>query len=115
MTNKYELAVIFHPGLEIDTSGAIDKLGKILSDNKAKIISTDNWGKRKLAYPIKKQDHGLYVFYKIEMPSLNVSKLDSTLNITTEVIRHLIVKPGPDGKVPGVENKENNGETEKEN
>ena len=114
MTNKYELAVIFHPDLEIDTSGAIGKLEKILADNKAEITSTDNWGKRKLAYPIKRQDHGIYVVYGIEMPSTNVGKLDSTLNITTEVIRHLIVKPGPEGKVPEVETKEENGEAEKE-
>ena len=99
MKNNYELAVILHPDLEIDITKGMAKIEKVLADNKAEIEKTDNWGKRKLAYTIKKQDHGIYVFYTIKMPATNVAKLDSTLNITSEIIRHLIVKPGPQIKV----------------
>ena len=51
---QYEVAVLYHPGLEVDLSKAEDRVLKIFTDNGGKVISTDNWGKRKLAYPIKK-------------------------------------------------------------
>jgi small subunit ribosomal protein S6 len=56
-------------------------------------VSEDNWGKRKLAYDIKGNEHAVYVFYTVELPSEAVRKVESTLNITDEVIRFLITKP----------------------
>lgn len=89
---QYEIAVLYHPDLEVDLTKAEEKVKKIVTDNKGKIVGTDNWGKRKLAYPIKKQDHAVYVFYTVELPGDQVQKVESTLNITDEVIRYLIVK-----------------------
>ncbi len=89
---QYEIAVLYDPGLEVDLSKAEDRVKKIFSDNKAKVVSTDNWGKKKLAYPIVKNDHAIYVFYIVEMPAENVGKVESTLNITDEVMRYLIVR-----------------------
>lgn len=114
MNKTYELAVILHPDLEIDVTGGLAKVEKILGDNKAEIEKTDNWGKRKLAYQIERQDHGIYVFYTVSMPGENVAKLDSTLNITTEVIRHLIVKPGPESNPPEIEEKDDKNEKDNE-
>lgn len=89
---QYEIAVLYDPGLEVDLSKAEDRVKKIFSENKAKVVSTDNWGKKKLAYPIAKNDHAIYVFYIVEMPAENVGKVESTLNITDEVMRYLIVR-----------------------
>jgi ribosomal protein S6 len=58
-----------------------------------KIVNADNWGKRKLAYAIKKNEHAVYVFYTVELPAENVRKVESILNITDEVIRFLITRP----------------------
>ena len=91
--NRYELAVLYHPSLEVDLSKAEDRVVKILTDNGGKVVATDNWGKRKLAYPIKKNEHAIYVFYTLEMPGANLAKAESILNITDEVIRFLITKP----------------------
>lgn len=91
--NQYEIAVLFDPQLEIDLSKPTAKMEKIFSENKAKVIKTDNWGKKKLAYPIKKQDSAVYVFYTVEIPGENVAKVESTLNLTDEVIRYLITRP----------------------
>ena len=90
---QYEIAVLYHPSLEVDLSKGEDRVVKIFTDNGGKVISTDNWGKRKLAYNIKKNEHAIYVFYTVELPSENVTKVESTLNITDEVIRFLITKP----------------------
>lgn len=91
--NQYEIAVLYHPDLEVDLSKAEDRVTKILADNGGKVTGTDNWGKRKLAYPIKHNEHAVYVFYAVELPPASVAKVESTLNITDEVIRFLITKP----------------------
>ena len=89
---QYELAVVYDPGLEVDLSKAEDRVKKIVSDNKGKIVSNDNWGKRKLAYPINKHEHGVYVFYIVELVPTSLAKVEISLNITNEVIRYLIVR-----------------------
>jgi small subunit ribosomal protein S6 len=91
--NQYEIAVLYHPDLEVDLSKAEDRVTKIIADNGGKITATDNWGKRKLAYVIKGNEHAIYVFYSVDLPGTNVAKAESTLNITDEVIRFLITKP----------------------
>lgn len=90
---QYEIAVLYDPGLEVDLSKAEDRVKKIVTDNGGKINATDNWGKRKLAYKIKGNEHAIYVFYTAELPPEAVQKVESTLNITDEVIRFLITKP----------------------
>jgi small subunit ribosomal protein S6 len=91
--NQYEIAVLYHPDLEIDLEKATSKVEKIFADNKGKVTNTDNWGKRKLAYPIKKNESAVYVIYTIDLPGETVRKVESTLNITDEVIRFLITRP----------------------
>jgi small subunit ribosomal protein S6 len=91
--NQYEIAVLYDPGLEIDLEKPEAKVTKIFTSNGGKVVETDNWGKRKLAYPIKKNEHAVYVFYTVELPAASVGKVESILNITDEVIRFLITKP----------------------
>lgn len=90
---QYEVAVLYDQGLEIDLEKATAKVEKIISDNGGKITETDNWGKRKLAYPINGQDFAIYVFYTVDLPGESVQKINDTLNITDEVVRFLITKP----------------------
>ena len=91
--NEYEIAVLFDPGLEIDLEKATSKIEGIITAGGGKITNTDNWGKRKLAYTIKKQDFAIYIFYTAELPGESVQKINATLNITDEVLRFLITKP----------------------
>lgn len=91
--HSYEIAVLFHPDLEIDLSKPQAKVEKIFTDNGGKITKTDNWGKKKLAYKVANQDHAVYIFYTVDLPAESVRKVEATLNITDEVIRYLITKP----------------------
>lgn len=95
MSSKYELAVLLDPDLEVDAEKAQGKIEKLLESSGAKILSSEPWGKRKLAYPIKKQDWALYLFYRLELNGAAVSELERVLSITNEVLRHLIVKIEP--------------------
>lgn len=92
---QYEIAILYHPDLEVDLSKAEDRVKKILTNNGGKIVSSDNWGKKKLAYPIAKNESAVYVFYTVELPGEAVAKVESTLNITDEVIRYLITRLDP--------------------
>jgi small subunit ribosomal protein S6 len=91
--STYEIAVLYHPDLEIDLEKASQKITKIFTDNGGKITATDNWGKRKLAYDIKKLSSAVYVFYTAELPPESLKKVEQNLNIADEVIRFLITKP----------------------
>ena len=77
----------------MDLTKAEEQILKVFANSKAKVIGSDNWGKRKLAYPIKKQEHAIYVFYTLEIEPSEIKKIETTLNITDEIIRYLIVKP----------------------
>lgn len=91
--NQYEIAVLYDPDLEIDLEKAETKVKKILTDGGGEVVGVDNWGKRKLAYPIKKSEHAVYVFYTVKLPSEAIQKIEGILNITDEVIRFLITRP----------------------
>ena len=91
--DSYELAVLFHPDLEIDLEKAEAQITKLVKDAGGTITATDNWGKRKLAYKIAGHEHAVYVFYTLELPAGKVKQLNDALNITDEVIRFLITKP----------------------
>jgi len=103
----YELVVLYHPDLEIDLDKALKKIEGIIKDQKGTINHSDNWGKRKLAYPIKKQDYAVYVYYEVSLPAEAVSSLENTLNITNEALRYLITQP-----VPKVEEEESKDDKE---
>ncbi len=90
---QYEVAVLYHPDLEVDLTKAEERVTKIITDNGGNVTATDNWGKRKLAYAIDKQEHAVYVFYTVEIEGENVTKIETALNITDEVIRYMITRP----------------------
>ncbi len=66
--HQYEIAVLYHPDLEVDLSKAEEKVKKIVTGNGGKVVKEDNWGKRKLAYDIKGSEYAIYVFYTVELP-----------------------------------------------
>jgi len=96
--SKYEVTVLYDPSLEVDLGKAEEQITKIFTTNKGSVVERETWGKRKLAYTIKNQDYAIYVIYTIEIPSTNINKVESILNITNEIVRYLIVKPDYKGR-----------------
>lgn len=88
---EYELSVLLHPDLEIDLEKPLDKVRDIVTKNGGEITKEDNAGKRRLAYRIGKEDFAVFIFMEITLPAEVVQKVDSQLNITDEVLRHLLV------------------------
>ena len=54
--NEYELTVLIHPDLESTLDSALDKVRGLITSNGGEIVKEDNWGKKKLAYQIKRED-----------------------------------------------------------
>lgn len=89
---EYELTVLIHPDLEADLETPLKKVREIITNAGGKITSEDNWGKKKLAYPIKREEFAVYVYMDVELPADAPLKISNTFNITDEVIRYLLVK-----------------------
>ncbi len=89
---EYELTVVIHPDHEANKDKVMESLRDLVKGNGGVIKKEDEWGKKKLAYPIKKQAFGLYVLFDVELPPAAPLKISNTLNITDEVMRYLLVK-----------------------
>lgn len=95
---EYELTVLIHPDLEVDLDAPLKKIKGIIKDAGGEITTEDNWGKKKLAYKINKQDFAVYVYMDVKLPADAPLKISNTLNITDEVLRYLLVTVDEKGR-----------------
>lgn len=95
---EYELTVLIHPDLEADLDAPLAKVRDIVTSAGGTITREDNWGKKKLAYPIKREEFAVYVYMDVELPADAPLKISNILNITDEVIRYLLVKVDSKGR-----------------
>ena len=91
----YELTFLVHPDLEMNPEPAVNKVKELIEKNGGKIIKETVDGKKRLAYAIKGQDFAVYYFYEVQLPATAPAKSESALNITDEVLRHLLVAVDP--------------------
>ena len=92
---EYELTVLIHPDLEADLETKLTTVRNIVTAGGGNITREDNWGKKRLMYRIAKEDFAVYVYFEVELPAEAVAKVDTTLNITEGVLRHLLVSVDP--------------------
>lgn len=91
--NEYEFVYILQPGLDEEgIQAAMDRLDGIITGGDGEIISTERWGMRKLAYPIKRHFEGYYVLQQLNMPPATSQVLERTLRINEDVLRHMILR-----------------------
>jgi small subunit ribosomal protein S6 len=89
----YELVFIVQPEIEEQPLTAlVDVITKTINDLKGQIHQVEPWGKRRLAYSIKKHREGFYFLMKMELPASAVRSLERSLKLMEDVIRHLIVR-----------------------
>ena len=69
----------------------VDKFTSLIADN-GEIVETDEWGKRKFAYPINDLAEGYYVLVKFTAPAQFVSELERIFGITEGIMRSIVVK-----------------------
>ncbi len=90
--NKYEVMFIAKPLEETEVDPIVTFASDLLTKNGCNIEKVDRWGKRHLAYPVKKQADGYYVLINFEAEPATIKEIDRVMKIRDEILKHLIVK-----------------------
>ena len=90
---QYETAFLISPALEEEeTEKVITQMAGVISRKKGKMIKEDRWGKRKLAYQIKKHEEAFYVFFHYEGESAIPNELERRFKQSEAILRFMTVK-----------------------
>ena len=90
---RYELMLVLRPDVPEDRVQAVlDRSTRTITGAAGQIIKVSPWGRRRLAYPIGAYREGSYYIVVFEAPSEAVLELERGLNITEEVMRHLVTR-----------------------
>ncbi len=90
---KYETFFIVDPDLSDETNSAVDtKVQSIVTSNGGEVLAYSPWGKRKLAYPIRKRSRGLYVLMEYSGGPDMVAELERNMRIDERVLKFITVK-----------------------
>jgi len=91
--SHYELLFIVPNNFTEDEAGAIfEKVKTVIVDNEGEITLEENWGKRRLAYPINHFNHGYYGLMEFNLETAALTKIDRALRMSSEIMRHQIIK-----------------------
>jgi len=91
--NQYETVFILTPVLsDAQMKEAVDKFKEILTSKGAEIINEENWGLKKLAYPIEKKTTGFYQFIEFKAEPTVIAPLELQFRRDERVIRYMTVK-----------------------
>jgi small subunit ribosomal protein S6 len=89
----YEVLYIVRADIDDDkVQDAVKRVNTLIERSGGTIERTNLWGKRKLAYDVKHQKEGSYILQDFQLDPDRVPELESSLKITEEVLRHLIVR-----------------------
>ena len=92
----YELGFILNPEVsEEQTSAILERIEEIVNNYDGQVVKVNQWGRRRLAYPIEHHRDGYYVFIDMILTPETVLELDRTLKVSEEVMRHLVKRRDP--------------------
>ena len=89
---EYELTIIVHPDLDEQAfNDIVERVKGWISDNDGEVTKTDLWGKRALAYPIRKLTEGQYVLFHVKMAPDYGAELERNLRFLEPILRYLLI------------------------
>ncbi len=92
---QYELMIILDPDLEERTiSPSLDKFLSVVTKDGGTVDKVDLWGKRRLAYDIKKRSEGIYAVVNFSAESATAKELDRQLGLNESILRTKLLRPG---------------------
>lgn len=96
MKRDYELGFILNPEVsEEQTRAILGRVEQVVASYSGQIVRVNQWGRRRLGYPIQRHRDGFYVFVDMILTPETVIELDRTLKVSEEVLRHLIKRRDP--------------------
>ena len=89
----YEFMYIVNPEIEADDLQEVTaRVGQMIADGGGEVLRLESWGRRRLAYPIRRFREGHYIVAYIQLDPEAIAGLKGRLALTEEVIRYLLVK-----------------------
>jgi len=90
----YEVMVILDPSLEERTVGpSLDKYLNVIRKDGGSVESVDIWGRRRMAYEIKKNQEGIYAVVNLTAEPASVKELDRQLTLNESILRTKVIRP----------------------
>ena len=90
---SYELVFIVSPEVADDeVTNSVNKVSEMIGRLGGSVTEVSQWGKKKLTYPIKRFTEGNYVLARVELKPASIKELDSSLRMSDDVLRHLLVR-----------------------
>lgn len=97
---EYEVIIIYEAGLSDEALEAqVESLKGFLTREEAELLEVQKWGKRRLAYEIRKKREGAYVLYRVKSKPTLIQALDRHLKFAEVVLRYLAVQVRPAGRL----------------
>lgn len=91
----YEVVVILDPSLDERTvAPSLDKYLNVVRTDGGTVDNVDIWGRRKLAYEIKKSAEGIYAIVNLNAEPATVKELDRQLTLNESILRTKVIRPG---------------------
>ncbi len=96
MKRDYELGFILNPEVsEDETRTILDRVSQIVANYGGQVVRVNQWGRRRLAYPIERHRDGNYIFVDMILTPETVAELERTLMVSEIVLRHMVKKRDP--------------------
>ena len=93
--HKYEVLYIIRPGLEDEAKNAlIERFNAIIAQGGGAVDDIEEWGKRKLAYPVDDENEGYYVLEHFTSGTELPRELERNFRISDDVLRYLVTRVG---------------------
>ena len=91
---RYELMIILDPELEEKTVGpSLDKYLSVVRNGGGTVDKVDVWGRRRLSYPIRKKNEGIYTVVDMQATPADALELDRQLNLNESIMRTKLIRP----------------------
>lgn len=89
----YETIIIIKPNAgEADVKAKIDKVTGVINSFHGNVVKVDNWGLKKLAYLINKEQQGIYVYFEYASAPETIAELERQLRIDDTILKYISIK-----------------------
>ena len=90
---EYEIVVIVRADLqEDDLTAQVETIKGWITSRDGQVNEVNHWGRRRLAYPIARQQDGYYILFKANLPSTAPLEIERSLRIAEGILRYLVIR-----------------------
>jgi len=87
----YDLMLLLRTDVE-DHKAFLDDVQALIGTLGGEVAKVDVWGKRRLAYPVEKEQEGYYAIFNMKLDPAQVVELDRVLKLRPQVLRHMVIR-----------------------